>query len=305
MVWYVRRLVQLAVVLAALVQFAGFLQAVHPFFDSIAHFRLQITFLLVLGIAVLVVLGSLRVAVVALVIAGAGVFGMAPALGSIGSAPDSKARRLVVVQFNMLYRNTTPTKLAQQVRTLKADAVTLEEVSDSNKALLTELAADYPYQSLCTSFSVGSVAVLSRWPALEKGCSQGKGLAWLRVDVDGMPVTFASLHLHWPFPFEQDEQITDLEAQFRGLPKPVILGGDFNAAPWSHAVDRVAEATNTHVAAGLRLSYKFGKLGLGPWPFLPIDHVLLPARARAVDIHVGRDAGSDHLPVIATIDLTP
>ena len=304
MVWYIRRLVQLAVVLVALVQVAGLLQTVHPLFDSIAHFRLHITIILALGIGLLLLLRSWRVAGLAMTVAAAGVYGMGPALGSIGPDDGADSQRLVLVQYNMLYRNRSPAKVAEQVRAAKADAVTLQEVSDHNKALLTNLKADYPYQLFCESFSVGGVAVASRWPILAQGCGDGQGLAWIRIDVKGTPVTVASLHLHWPYPFAQSDQITSLQGPMKAMPQPVVLAGDFNAAPWSHSVERVAEATRSHVIGGIRLSLKMAPFGLGPWPLLPIDHVLVPGNARVSGMQVGSDAGSDHLPVIATINLS-
>ena len=112
MVWYIRRLVQLSVVLVAPVQLAGLLQTVHPFFDSIAHFRLHITIILALGIGLLVLLRSWRVAGLAMTVAAAGVYGMGPALGSIGPDDGADSQRLVLVQYNMLYRNRSPAKVA-------------------------------------------------------------------------------------------------------------------------------------------------------------------------------------------------
>lgn len=300
---YIRWVLQAGVLAGVAVQVLSFGQAIHPLFDSIAHFRLHITVLLVLGVATLLLVRSWRIAAVALTVAIAGVLGMAPALGSIGTRPQGDDKPLVLVQFNMLFRNPSPTKIAEQIRAAKADAVTLEEVSNRNMALLEDLKTDYPYQVFCRSFSVGGVAVLSRWPVSEQGCGEGQGLAWARLEFDGLPVTIASLHLHWPFPFEQAQQITALDEPLRSLPQPVVLGGDFNAAPWSHSVSRVAEATQTHVASGLRLSFRMAPLGFGPWPLLPIDHVLIPNGAETIDARVGAPAGSDHLPVIVRIGL--
>ena len=298
----VKRIVQVGVLAGAAVQTAGLAQAIHPVFDSIAHFRFHITILLMIGLLALLVMKCGRSAVVVVAVIAAGAIGLAPAYGSLGPEPDAPERPLVLVQYNTLFKNRTPEAIVPQIGAAGADAVTLQEVSRRTAVIMNELAADYPFQQFCP-FSPGGVAVLSRWPAVAQGCAEGLGLAWMQVEIDGRKVTIASLHLHWPYPFGQADQITALDPVFAALPQPVIVAGDFNAAPWSHAVERVAEASSTHAANGLRFSLRMATFGLGPWPFMPIDHVLLPDGVKAIDMHLGSSAGSDHLPVIARIAL--
>ena len=114
---------------------------------------------------------------------------------------------------------------------------------------------------------------------IAEGCVEGEGLAWVRIEFGGKPVTIAGLHLDWPYPYDQPTQIDALEPQLKALPRPIIVGGDFNAAPWSHAVARIAQETGTSVVGGLRMSWRVLPKWAASVPMLPLDQILLPAGA--------------------------
>ena len=296
---FLRRAVQLGVLSLVTVQLASLFQAVHPFFDALAQFRLQFTVLLAVGLFILLAMRSWRVAGVTALSVAVGVIAMSPSIGNATPAAP-QGRVFTLVQFNTLYKNPTPQAIIDQIRAVNADAVTLQEIQPRNTAIIMEkLKAEYPQQRYC---GYNSVAVLSRWPAIAEGCASKAGFGWLRLDVEGQEVTVASIQLPWPWPFEQAKGVTNLEPVFRALPQPLIIAGDFNSAPWTHTLARVMEMTSTRIADGLRLTLKLDAVGLPPWPFLPIDHVLLPKGATA-EVRVGDPAGSDHLPVIAHITL--
>ncbi len=296
---FLRRTVQLGVLCLVAAQLASLLQAVHPAFDALAQFRLHYSVLLAGGLILLLFLKSWRVASLSAAATAAGLAAMAPVAGP-ASLPSGSGRVFTLVQFNTLYKNPTPEVIIAQIKAVNADAVTLQEVAPRNTAIIMQrLEAEYPYQRFCGYAGVG---VLSRWPSVGDGCAPRNGFGWLRLNVEGREVTVASLHLPWPWPYRQASSISELEPVFRALPQPLIIGGDFNSAPWSNSLARVTQMTSTHLAPGLRLTLKLDAIRLPPWPFLPIDHVLLPEGA-AADVRIGSPAGSDHLPLVARIML--
>jgi endonuclease/exonuclease/phosphatase (EEP) superfamily protein YafD len=292
-----RRLAELFALPVVAVLLLGFAQRLHPALDSLAHFRLHFTVLLGLWIAVLLLLRSWTAATVSIVLLAVSIF-MMPML--FGANRTEAPADITLLQFNTRYDNAAPLSVIPQVEMSNADFVALQEVSSRTAVILDHLRSTHPHQQLCEFASVGGTAVASRWPILAKGCRNG--LAWMQVDHNGQKITIASLHLHWPWPAPQYAQVSEIEPELRGLPQPVILAGDFNAGPWSNAVARVAAASSTHVSNGVRLTWTVNPKGYGPWPFLPIDHILLPLGA-AAEVHTGALAGSDHLPVIARIAL--
>lgn len=297
------RLVAASTAAVIVVQLAGFAQRLHPFFDSLGHFRLHFAVLLAIGVALLLLTRRWRLAFAGALTLAASAFMMQPALCCEAPVPRVS---LTLVQFNTLFSNPEPQLILDQIAAVKPDVVTLQEVSRNTRVIMDRLAADYPSQVLCRFQGVGDVAVLSKHPVTRTWCEAGSGLAGLRIQLDGREVAVASIHLHWPYPYGQAAQVEDLLRQLAALPQPIVMAGDFNAAPWSAAVTRLTEASGTSVAPGLRLTLKLAgglsRFGIPPQPLLPIDHVLVP-RGAAVSVSVGDDAGSDHLPLIAGIGL--
>ena len=302
-----RATISIAAVLTGLTVLFSFLASWYPVADSVAHFRFHLTAIMLLIAVLLAVLRNWRSAGLSLAVSVAGIAGMAPAFPAWDDAiADSEARTIKVVQLNLSYRNTTPDAVADFIRGEQADIVTLQEVTGKTARVIELLAEDYPYRVSCAAKPVGGQAVLSRLPMApgqSEGCVGGRGIVWMRVMAGGKPVTVASLHLHWPYPYGQGPQIDRLEDTLKDLPRPVLVAGDFNAAPWSNAVDRVAQATDTTVVGGLRLSFDIKLNWWAPPIAMPIDHILLPESLTPLEVRMGPGPGSDHRSVVARLAL--
>lgn len=304
---FFRVTISIAAVFTGFLVLFSFLAPWYPMADSVAHFRFHLTAVMLLTAVLLAVARDWRPVGLALAVAIAGIAGMAPAIPFWGTvAADGEAPTITMVQLNLSFRNTTPEAVAAFIRREHADIVTLQEVTGKTGRVMELLKGNYPFHVRCPFARVGGVAVLSRLPkapGVAQGCVEGQGMAWMRVMAGGQPVSVASLHLNWPYPFRQGRQIGQLENHLRNIPRPVILAGDFNAAPWSHAVDRIAQATDTAVAGGLRFSFDIGYRGWWPTIPMPIDHILLPEGLAPLDVTLGPGPGSDHRSVIARVVL--
>jgi len=191
---------------AALGLLAGFLAPVHPLFDSFAHFRLHAAALSAAAL-ILAIVRARRTALACLALAALGVVLLGPARPSLSlAAASARPADLRLMQFNMLFSNPRPEAVEALIRGARPDVVALQEVSSRLMPVVDRLADLYPVRHVCRAHSVGGVAVLSRLPLAslgEPGCASGRGLAWLRIETSSGPVTVASLHLHWPYPFGQ------------------------------------------------------------------------------------------------------
>ena len=303
-----RKYLRFGAVLAASVLSVGllfsFAAPLSPLADSVAHFRLHLLGCLTILIPLLSILRAGRVAAGAgAVILVAALVGLRPAWPMAGATAKTRGE-ITILQLNLLYRNLSPEAVLALIDREKPDVIAFQEVSRANRPLLEALRENYPHQQLCAFAGVGGVAVLSRpppAPGAARGCAKEGGLAWLRVATPKGPVTAASLHLHWPYPFGQREQIDRLAPLFNTLPAPVLLGGDFNAAPWSHAAARVAQSTRTRILPGLRFTFHFSlqrrSLPIG----MPIDHVLADPVFSPASLSVSEPVGSDHRAVTARL----
>ena len=290
--------------LSALVLLAGFAGRFHGAGDSISLARP----LLVPTTAIL----ALILFIAGRRLAGLAGFVMAAFAGSTMLPPPtvSQASAAATVysayQKNLLWILPSIEPVALDIETVGADFVMLQEVHRRNRAILSRLNETYPYQHFCPFAAVGGIAVLSRWAPTQAQphCNNGDGFAAMQVNTPSGPLWIVSLHLHWPYPYRQTEQLEKLLPVLDQLDGDVVLGGDFNMVPWSRSVAAVARATRTQRAgyAGgtFTFSYEHNGADLARWiPSIPIDHLLIPQSGTTFGQERRGLLGSDHNGIVA------
>ncbi len=301
----------LATLVLSLPLVAGFLSGLHPAFDSFAHFRVHLAALMMLAALPLFLSRWWTHGVMALALGGAAIVSAigSPALG-IGERragfehKPPAARAYTLMQMNLRYDHAEPERVIVLLRELKPDFVLLEEVSDMWAEKLRGLTNLYPYQLRCgRAANVGGTAILSREPfgvGRMTECAGDGSLAIAQVELGGVAVDLAALHLGWPWPFGQSAQVTRLTPYLASLGQNAILAGDLNAAPWSRTARRVAAAGSltpmespgpTWLSSDLPAAWR-------PWIGLPIDHVFTKGDVVLHSGHTLPEAGSDHLPIL-------
>lgn len=271
--------------------------------DSVAHFRLYLCAGLVAVALVGLTLKQRRVAHCALLGVAVGLASIASLFSHLpGGQPQAEDATLKLLQLNVYSRNKTPNAVVAHVLEQRPDVIALQEVSAQMQGVVEALRSEYPQVGSCGAEGGGTV-VMSRlplWASGEAGCRSfdgPAGVAHLTVRHRDSPVTVVSLHLMWPYPAAQAQHLDLVTAALVGFEHPLIVAGDLNATPWSHAVQRLEQASRTQVVGGVRHTWFHRNWGLG----LPIDHVLLPATVKAQRIEIGDPLGSDHRPVMTTL----
>lgn len=217
------------------------------------------------------------------------------------SGNEQVSDNLKILTFNLLYQNNQTKQIADYVNLQNADIVLFQEVSPENRDVI-ELLENYRFQQRCWVSPVMETVVLSRTEPLAQGCLPNAEIPWMDLSLNGKPVRTMAVHLDWPWPFGQWRRIDNLRNDMAALPQklPVILGGDFNAVPWSHATRTVEEITGSEIIPGFRLTF-YGYNTPFKFPlFVPIDQILLPDGFIAQSGNAGPDLGSDHRPVTVT-----
>jgi endonuclease/exonuclease/phosphatase (EEP) superfamily protein YafD len=207
---------------------------------------------------------------------------------------------LSLYQKNLRYDNAELAVLADDIRLSGASVLTLQEVSSANAALLAALADSFPHQHVCPFGPAGGVAVLSSLPPVPDAVVCAPGLAAMQVMVSDSqgeaPVWVVSVHLYWPWPYEQADQVAALVPVLAGLDGSVVMGGDFNMVRWAHSVRQLAAAARVTPAGPSNGTF----LGFAPVLALPIDHAFSPAGGR---LELRALLGSDHLGLLARLGL--
>lgn len=277
--------------------FASFLGEIAPIGDSLAVFRIEMTVLLALsgGLAFLLE-RSFIPAVAAITVLGS-VLSFAP--HAFGTRVQG-AVQITVHQHNLLYKNYDLPSFVAHVKKTKPDVLTLQELSQMNLRLIGQIEPDYPNFQVCR-YATGGVGVFVRdiGRPTAQGCAKGSKLAWIQVETPAGKVTFASLHLFWPWPMQQFWQLEDFTAAIAALPQPVIIGGDFNMVPWASSVRNLAKAANGFTAPGIAPTFHIGPI----WPAFRIDHVIVPEGSQVESERLPK-LGSDHNGIRVGVRLT-
>lgn len=252
----------------------------------------------------------LRRPVSLLLVVGAVVVNAAQVVPTLLPGPGMPGGAVALLHANVWQHNPSMDAFVALVRAQSPDiAVVLERHHHQGYAWADALADRFPHRLTCEEADCGN-NILSRWPLERLGMvtspwhDRPDMPSYLAVRVHRPEGAFTLVSAHLGQPFDQpiqDAQADWLVARLRELPGPLVLSGDFNAAPWSPLIRRIS------VGGGLfRLS------ATGPtWPSsalifgVPIDHVLASIGAvgavGAVDARVLGDIGSDHRPLLVTL----
>lgn len=290
----------------------GYLNSFSPLFDSISHFRLHLMFIamvLGLGISLLHTKRKRYLYLLSSIALGVYLYSVIRPYHDLTPHQKDPDKMILIkhMQFNMSFRNNKLKEVKAFLREYQPHIVTLQEVTPAHQKELMALKNEYPYQSYCPFYPVvGGVAILSKYPILKNSsvCIKGGGLMMQKVQIDKKVLTVASVHLHWPYPYGQYTQVSQLAPFFSHIKAPAIISGDFNAATWSHIVHKIASLSHTRVVGGVRWSFELkDKLPLISSFKLPIDQLLLSDGLYVKTIHTVEHLGSDHYPVMAEIEM--
>ncbi len=214
---------------------------------------------------------------------------------------QGQAGSLSLYQKNMLWNGTDRQSLLDDILRADADFVTLQETSNDNMSVLNGLESVYPHRLACTTAGNGGIAIYSKYPLTQPDpkCEFGDGVVVAQAELpDGAAVWVASVHLNWPFPYTQANQVPAITKGLAALEGPILVGGDFNMVPWGGSVRLIEEAARAERLGGYLTTFpKFG------WKLiLPIDHILIPETGEGF-VEVRPLHGSDHFGLLARFSI--
>lgn len=226
------------------------------------------------------------------------------------AVPDAPVQ-LTLLWFNMLGDNATPpAQLIAALADSPADIVLLAESAPLAADLDGALAAAFPVRAGCRTPPCGSM-MLARGAAAAGladleirtiGRTREPRLTVAEIAMPGAPpLTVIGAHLvkPWYFGFSESDEWFLFEA-LEGISGPLVLAGDFNAAPWSR---RLTTLWRLCELAPPRQPPATWPVAAGP-AGVPIDNILVRGGARLVTLETwGGGLGSNHLGLLARIAL--
>lgn len=237
----------------------------------------------------------------------AGVILFSPLLAARSINPEHASLRLVT--YNMYGFNLQGEQAAQWIIDQDPDFVILLEASPFNHEAIELLRKHLPYAYDCSAKGRCSTILFARipaqkfWPHARGDADNRKALSALTAHfaIDGQAVPITAVHLEHPWPLDnQSSHLGELGDALASYGRGGIMTGDFNSAPWTFALRRLATKGDLRLVSGLK----------GSWPAhfpallrLPLDQVYLGPCATRKSVRHGPPFGSDHLPVVSDFAL--
>lgn len=220
------------------------------------------------------------------------------------------AVELRLLHSNVLVRNRDYNSVIALVKEVKPEIAIFQEVNAEWLRALEPLRTILPY-TYAEPNAVGFGNVIFSALPLQKPLVQFLGqteYASIVTQVSKGGQTFSLMTTHPPPPIGQElfqwrnQWLAAIASFVRSQTHPVIVIGDFNVSMWSPYYRQAVSAAglrNTRTGFGILPSWS--PHHWLPWLSIPIDHCLVSPKIYVQKTQVGRNIGSDHLPLIVDL----
>lgn len=283
----------------------SYLNAVHPAFDLIANFRFHFA-LLTMGIALLWLLRQQFQITIALIMFG--IFALNSTLSGLPKLvskqqTQTSTKTYSLLQFNISFDNADQNKVLKMILDQDPDIFVGLEFSSNWSDALYRLQEKYSYVFHCPEWqNIGGGYIFSKFPFTKKPtyCHEFAALGVQEVIIDETPVSIGVVHLRWPWPASQPQQLIALKPYLNTLGDNALIAGDFNAVTWSHAIKSFAKNGGLNIIENIGLTWMEKRLpiNIAKWIGLPIDNALYKGEVQVLSANSLAPVGSDHLPVL-------
>ncbi|MBU2993732.1 endonuclease/exonuclease/phosphatase family protein [Octadecabacter sp. 1_MG-2023] len=281
------------VICAGIVLAMSFAGDVHGLGDSLAVFRLWIAFGLALASALAFAVGCKLIGPLGLIM-GTGVVVRILLMFFVEiEIENDRAFDLLVYSKNTLGGRGDDAAVVADIQRAAADIVLLQEVSATRSDYANDLMSTHPHAHFCQFSDWSGIGIVARWPIEQNYCSPSRSIAAARILGPNGPFWAVSVHLVWPYPYDQQSILAQALPFLAEIDGRVLVGGDFNMAPWGASVRQIANATETALHGPLQTTLRIRNI-----PF-QIDHVLSTGEGQVTTRPL---FGSDHHGVLAEID---
>lgn len=213
-----------------------------------------------------------------------------------------------IISFNIYRTNAQTPEAVAWILAQKPDAVVLLEAMPSDNPAFLPLTLEFPFVEACAPQLRCSTTIFARqpfakvWHHAQGDPENRKTLSAVTVLVNAgcaaVPITAVHLSRPWPLGWQRQE-LRALTQVLRTEGRGGVLAGDFNSAPWTFAMRRLAQAGQLRLASGARPTWPSGATDT---PVLPLDQVYAGHEIAVPAVSRGPHLGSDHRPLVT--DLT-
>ena len=234
--------------------------------------------------------------------------------------PASVVDNITILQYNVNKNNANISAISDWIKgnSTRFDMVVLFELTDSWDDAIISLEEDYPFHFVELIRGKRKLGVFSKMEIksfnMQPFRNAEGSIAFLQATTErfGLPLELSMIHPPPPVDRERFVRRNSILLETASLLKNRVkrhnnnyhmIIGDFNITRWSPLFMRMQELT------GLKDAQE-GKGHMGTWPSflgdkfgIAIDHMLISPEINVISRVAGPNLGSDHLPVITTLEL--
>ena len=225
-----------------------------------------------------------------------------------GPGPDRGD--IKIFMNNVLTSNSSAELLMGLIRDDNPDIILLLETNGRWVGQLTAINKEYKYSVIEAREDNFGIALYSKLPIENKtiryfgGASVPSVLVELKSDMGNF--TFIATHplppINKQYFHSRNEQLLALAQEARISKNPLIIAGDLNATMWSsHYKVLCDEGGLRNARDGYGVGSTWPSMAL--WFGIPIDHIMVSEHFATQSFKVGRNTGSDHLPISVSLRL--
>jgi endonuclease/exonuclease/phosphatase (EEP) superfamily protein YafD len=222
---------------------------------------------------------------------------------------------VTLLYANLWDDNPTPGRLRAMLRAAGADIVITSETTRAVTDGAAGLRARYPYRLVSTAPGATlRTAIWSKFPLRQGSLFLDNNVAPTGASAaaeiaPGLQLGLIGVHFSRAAEGLRRAQTDALGPIADRLPRPLVVIGDFNAAPWSWVARHSAAVTGTRILGGHRITWKGAyPTPAGPVPALwgqQIDHVLVSDGVGVEAVTTIVLPGSDHRGLQVRLRIAP
>ncbi|MDJ0941022.1 MAG: endonuclease/exonuclease/phosphatase family protein [Woeseiaceae bacterium] len=282
----------------------------HRFLELFSHFRLQyfvVSLLLTVAFGILKWRGYVIAGIAVTVFNG---WFIVPWYLPNGSEADSSD--VTVVLSNVLASNGNAERFLSFVEETQPELLIMQEATPDWIQQIDSLDSSYPYKVTEPRDDPFGIALYSKFPLDVTAVNASYPLDFpeivARAIIADQRLNIISTH---PIPpigqtnyGSRNLQLDAVAKLAARTPEPLMLIGDLNITMWANHYDRLVETSglqNARQGFGIKPTWPL----FMPFAMIPIDHCMVSDDITVTSFRTGPNIGSDHLPIVVTLSLSP
>lgn len=225
---------------------------------------------------------------------------------------NSAGSKLIIYSANVQTKNTEYHAVSDQIEDIQPDIIVLSEVNEQWVEEMKKFNNQYPYMLVPPVLKRDEILMMSKYKLNNESIIPLGNLGRLNliasIKLDDTYITIIGSHPLPPVSKRlagyRDSQLEDVGELIINQEQPTLLLGDLNVTPFSYQYRKlINNAGLTHCSKGFGLPRTWQhNIFIFPIP-LALDHCLYTKGITVSESYVGKNIGSDHLPIITVIQV--